>query len=252
MGPTHVTQLKKPVVSLLLDTAKKNQKTVMTISSLAIVDGNTSKKTGTSIDNNINDSTSYFINKRKVTKADFFNFNLAPNNIATINIEGKNSSTHSVYVVTKDDHDILLSPTVHGYFIAKPVQSINTSQRIKRDSILLAPKPITTTFKSKSGSITNNILTTNGTALRNNGDNTSEQPLNQSVTESIKTDPLSEVLIIVDGKETTKKDLQTLLNAGVLETGLLNGTDDHAMIDKYGDKAKKGVFIGTTKKAKMK
>lgn len=252
MGPTHVTQLKKPVVSLLLDTAKKNQKTVMTISSLATVDGDTSKKAGTSIDNNINDSTSYFINKRKVTKADFLNFNLAPNNIATITIEGKNSSTHSVYVVTKDDHDILLSPTVHGYFIPKPVQSINTSQRIKGDSILLAPKPITTTFKSKSASIANNNLTTNGTALRNNGDNTSEQPLNQSVTESIKTDPLSEVLIIVDGKKTTKKDLQTLLNAGVLETGLLNGPDDHAMIDKYGDKAKKGIFIGTTKKAKKK
>ncbi|WP_183558828.1 M56 family metallopeptidase [Mucilaginibacter sp. SP1R1] len=246
-APASVTHVAKPAIPLLSDTAKKIQNTVMTISSLAIVDGDTIKKVGLRIDNNVPDSLSYFINERKVTKADFLN--LSRNNIATISIEAKKGSAEkSIYVVTKDNHDLLLNSTIHGYFVAKPVQALNTNTtlRIKSDSTLLAPPPLTAAFVAKSDRSTNSETITNGSALRN--DNTSEQTQNQTSTENTKKDPLSEVLIIVDGKETAEKDLLAIFKSGSFERCLLEGPNNKEMINKYGDKAKKGVFIVTTKK----
>lgn len=70
----------------------------------------------------------------------------------------------------------------------------------------------------------------------------------QLVSESTDNDPISKVLIIINGKEATEKELLDIIKAGNLKTGLLDGPGNKAMIDKYGDKAKKGIFYGTTKK----
>ena len=245
-GLTSAAPITKPVITLSADTVKRPKEKVMTISSFAIVDGDTIKKTNFRIDNNVNDSLNYFINERKVTKADFLN--LSRTNIATVTVETNAvNSQKSLYIVTKDNHDLLLTSTIHGYFQAKQEQApdINIAKTIKDDSILLKQftrnrEAITTSSKSN----TNNQMIT-GSIIIDNNDNTSEKTQNQAVDK--KTNPLDEILIIADGKEITANELFALANSKTIQSVLVQGPGNKAMVDKYGDKAKKGVMIVTTK-----
>ncbi len=60
---------------------------------------------------------------------------------------------------------------------------------------------------------------------------------------------VDESLVIVDGKEVSKKDMKKLSVDDIKGITIKNGSDKE-MRDKYGDKAKNGVLIITTKKAK--
>ena len=229
----------KPVITLPVDTVKKPKEKVMTISSLAIVDGDTIKKANFRIENDVNDSLNFFINERKVTKADFLN--LSRNNIASVTVEtNAANSQKSLYIVTKDNHDLLLTSTIHGYFTAKALNT-NTPLRKNGDSTLLTPPPINASLINKNASNTHNETLIKGSTIP------FEQTQNQAVNDTTKTDALTGVLIVIDGKEATRNDLINVLKVPSFETLLFNGPDK-AMIDKYGDKAKKGVLMVTTKK----
>jgi len=60
---------------------------------------------------------------------------------------------------------------------------------------------------------------------------------------------VDESLVIVDGKEVSKKDMKKLSVDDIKSVTIKNGSDKE-MRDQYGDKAKNGVLIITTKKGK--
>jgi bla regulator protein BlaR1 len=175
-------------------------------------------------------------------------YKYVPGNVKRVRINGQERTVNTTAAETLVEDIRLQDPSKVKKVIVDGVEAKVTSTQ-----------PLTFTYSTKDGdSVKNHTATMNMTysfstdpsAGKTTGKGyviRSRPTLSVTDEDNSKTTIISDRISIIDGKEATEKDLKKLPASNIEKITIKEG---QGMVDKYGEKAKNGVIIYTTKKAK--
>lgn len=200
----------------------------------------------------------YYVNGVKVSETEFHNID--PEKIASIAVDKDHSKNGTVSIITKGHED--KSAHLRIYNDTSKLQTVTViGYRIDGDKVITRGHgfnndDITITKSIKNGDTTYDVRPRQ-TVIIKHGKGMDNAKANASSTFSIgprsiggstgstAINNISDKLIIIDGKEATKKQLKKVSAADIESISILKNESATAI---YGDKGKNGVILITTKK----